>query len=133
MPLASSAAYLNEGKTIIPGKLWSATAARKVAGTETRPLRSTLFTKVEKNKSTFSPNAHPWTLGKGRPIGTAEFPPIGNARPWVGMGYHGIIWASMVFLNKTSISFCCRHEFLKCSEKGRQTACKPGSVPPRGA
>jgi hypothetical protein len=56
---------------------------------------------VEKNKSTFSPNAHPWTLGKGRPIGTAEFPPIGNARPWVGMGYHGPLWASMGFLNKT--------------------------------
>jgi hypothetical protein len=56
---------------------------------------------VEKNKSTSSPNAHPWTLGKGRPIGTAEFPPIGNARPWVGMGYHGMIWASMAFLNKT--------------------------------
>jgi hypothetical protein len=92
---------LNEGKTIMPGKLWSATAARKVAGTETRPLRSTLFTKVEKNNSTSSPNARPWTLGKGRPIGTAEFPPVGNARPWVGMGYHGIIWASMGFLNKT--------------------------------
>jgi hypothetical protein len=56
---------------------------------------------VEKNKSTSSPNAHPWTLSKGRLIGFAEFPPVGNARPWVGMGYHGIIWASIAFLNKT--------------------------------
>src|ERR1700755_2223714 len=85
----------------MPGKLWSATAARKVAGTETRPLRSTLFTKVEKNKSTSSPNARPWTLGKGRPIGIAEFPPVGGARPWVTMGYHGQIWASIPNINKT--------------------------------
>ena len=34
-----------------------------------------LFTKVDRNNSTSSPNALPWTLGKGRPIGVAEIPP----------------------------------------------------------
>jgi hypothetical protein len=64
-------------------------------------LRSTLFTKVDKNNSTSSPNARPQTLGKGRPMGASEIPPVGSARPWVKMGYHGTIWASMGFRNKT--------------------------------
>jgi hypothetical protein len=51
--------------------------------------------------ATSSPNARPWTLGKGRPIGTAEVPPIRSARPWVGVVSHGISWVSIVFRNKT--------------------------------
>jgi len=51
--------------------------------------------------ATSSPNARPWTLGKGRPIGTAEVPPICSARPWVIVVSHGIIWESTVFRNKT--------------------------------
>src|SRR6516164_8424553 len=51
--------------------------------------------------ATSSPNARPWTLGKGRPIGTAEVPPIRSARPWVYVVLHGIGWESIVFRNKT--------------------------------
>src|SRR5271165_2489868 len=42
--------------------------------------------------ATSSPNARPWTLGKGRPIGTAEVPPIRSAVHgflWYCMGRHG--------------------------------------------
>src|SRR6516165_725765 len=51
--------------------------------------------------ATSSPNARPWTLGKGRPIGTAEVPPIRSARPWVYVVLHGIEWESIVFRKKT--------------------------------
>src|SRR6202043_3570089 len=51
------------------------------------------------------------------PIGTAEFPPVVNARPWVKMGYHGTIWVSMGIINKTMNFFLLWHEFLKCSKR----------------
>src|SRR6516162_6568766 len=51
--------------------------------------------------ATSSPNARPWTLGKGRPRGTAEVPPIRSARPWVDVVSHGISWVSILFRNKT--------------------------------
>ncbi|BAE52642.1 hypothetical protein amb3838 [Paramagnetospirillum magneticum AMB-1] len=36
----------------MPAKLWAAKAARKVAGTETRPFLSTLLTNVERKSAT---------------------------------------------------------------------------------
>src|SRR3974377_1394915 len=51
--------------------------------------------------ATSSPNARPWTLGKGRPIGTAEVPPIRSVRPWVYVVLHGMSWDAIVFRNKT--------------------------------
>ena len=46
MPQASMALHLsrNEGKAMTPAKLWFISAARNCAGTETRPLRSILWT-----------------------------------------------------------------------------------------
>src|SRR6266446_5335839 len=49
------------------------------------------------NSATFSPNAHPWTLGKGRPKGPVEVPPIGSGPVqgwiWYDMVFHGCQWA----------------------------------------
>jgi len=47
---------------------------------------ATLFTKVEKNKSTFSPNAHPWTgIADGGKLGRAYRAPLAE-RPRVSVG-----------------------------------------------
>src|SRR5882757_3689467 len=95
MPLASIAAVLNERKATMPAKLWPARAALKLAGTETRPLRSTLFTNVDRNNATDSsppPSHH-------RPAAPepGQEPPakMATAPQWELMGYHGPIWASM--------------------------------------
>jgi len=70
--------------------------ARKLAGTDTRPLRSTLFTNVDRNNATAVPHLshqRPWDL---LPSGWAAVSPI-----WDGMGYHGLNWESMESANKT--------------------------------
>src|ERR1700746_768438 len=81
--------------------------------------------------ATSSPNARPWTLGKGRPIGTAEVPPIRSARPWVDVVSHGIIWVSIVFRNKTvdfELTVVCQFRFSQLL--ARQSPCQ-GQFPIR--
>src|SRR5205823_6336568 len=104
------------------------------------------------NSATSSPNAHPWTLGKGRPIGPVEVPPIGS-RPvqgwiWYDMVFHGcqrvieimlqiskmtvvhlsshIIWSSISSLLQATGSLMTgqRHEFMICSKKYTHAARK---------
>ncbi len=68
---------------MMPRKLCPASAARKLAGTDTRPLRSTLFTNVDRNNATLVPHC-PAMAWAPHPSEWVAACPI-----WDNMGYHG--------------------------------------------
>ena len=75
---------LTAGKTTMPGKDWPASAARNGAGTDTRPLRSTLLTNVERNSATPGSRPSPMTCKTWAP------PPVqGHGTEWDIMGLYG--------------------------------------------
>src|SRR5690348_1222445 len=100
MPLASTPSVLKERKATMPAKLCPAKAARKLAGTETRPFRSTLFTNVDRNSAKKNaPNARP--EGRFRSVGSAPSVPRRAALrvhglKWDNMGIYGRQWNSIV-------------------------------------
>src|SRR5580704_14875712 len=87
------AGNLNDGvSTTWFGWRCVASAERKVAGTETRPLRSTLFTKVDRNSSTHFPHAHPTDSRQGAgPVALVSSP----QHQRLSLGMIGIAWAKM--------------------------------------
>src|SRR5258708_29915139 len=94
MPLASIAAFLNERKATMPAKLCPARAARKLAGTETRPLRSTLLTNVDRNNATKRSPPPPRPTESSAPDHPGQ-EPHAPAAALLSMGTDGISWVFM--------------------------------------
>jgi hypothetical protein len=73
-------------------------AARNGAGTDTRPLRSTLLTNVDRNNAIHSPYKNHFSHLHARRFAAVRDPLAAwshACRNWDGLGYHGILWESM--------------------------------------
>src|SRR3546814_7588906 len=68
---------------ITPGTFWLPTATRKLAGTETRPFLSILFSCVPKNID-ISVRLHPFVRQ-----------PAHDPRPWLPLGNDGPSWGKL--------------------------------------
>ena len=83
---------------MMPLKDWPCMAARKGAGTDTRPLRSTLLINVDRNNAIHSPYENHFSHLHARKTAAVRDPLAARShacRNWDDLGYHGILWASM--------------------------------------